>query len=518
MFKITIKNYRCFSETAPAIIEFSKGFTAFVGANNSGKSSLLRFFLEFRQLFNRLEQPQYYIPNTEINFNLTFVEDWTEIFNNTNQHDIIVEIINERANSGEISKIDLLIRREHSNSAKMCCWVNHGNEKFISVSRHSSTELNIGGNRIIPINSNAFESLANVIRNSLYVGPFRNAITEGSASYYDITVGTSFISQWDYWKTGASRSQNIAAQQVADDIAHIFEFQRFEINATPDKKSLQVIADGKPYRLRELGAGLAQFIIVFGNVANRKPALLLIDEPELNLHPSLQMDFLTSLASYTSFGVMFASHSVGLARSVSDRIYTFRKINGNGTVKPFDQTPNYAEFVGEMSFSSFKEIGCDRVLLVEGVTEAKAIQQFLRLMKKDHTTVLLPLGGSQMIRGGVTQELNELSRLSQNVSVLIDSERDTDGAPLIKEREEFIADCKKLGFKTHVTKLRAFENYFCESAIKAEKGPAFRALTPFEKLNDAPQRWAKSDNWRIARRMTLDEVKATDIGQFLDHI
>src|SRR6185295_7592740 len=142
----------------------------------------------------------------------------------------------------------------------------------------------------------------------------------------------------------------------------IFDFIRFEINATPDKKALQVIIDGKPYRLRELGAGLAQFIIVFGNVANRKPALLLIDEPELNLHPSLQIDFLTSLAAYTEYGVVFASHSVGLARAVSDRIYTFQKIGDSGTVKLFEQTPNFAEFIGEMSFSSFKEIGCDRML------------------------------------------------------------------------------------------------------------------------------------------------------------
>jgi hypothetical protein len=356
------------------------------------------------------------------------------------------------------------------------------------------------------------------LSNCLYVGPFRNAISEGSGAYYDIAIGTSFISNWDSWKTGASRQQNFAAQQVADDIAHIFDFNHFEINASPDKKALQVIINRKPHRLRELGAGLAQFIIVFGNVANKKPTLLLLDEPELNLHPSLQIDFLTSLTSYASYGVMFASHSVGLARAVSDRIYTFQKINDCGTVKPFEQTPNYAEFIGEMSFSSFKEVGCDRVLLVEGVTEVKAIQQFLRHLRKDHTTVLLPLGGSQMIRGGVQQELHELSRLSQNVTVLIDSEREIENAPLQKEREEFIKDCEALGFKTHVTKLRAFENYFPEHAIKAEKGALFRALIPYEKLSDAPQGWAKSDNWRIARRMTKDELLATDVGVFLNQI
>src|SRR6185312_17145221 len=108
-------------------------------------------------------------------------------------------------------------------------------------------------------------------------------------------------------------------------------------------------------------------------------------------------------------------------------------------------------FVGEMSFSSFKEVGCDQILLVEGVTEVKAVQQFLRALRKDHTTVLLPLGGSQLIRGGVQQELQELTRLSSNVGVLIDSERESSSAALSRERQAFVADCQALGFKVQIT-------------------------------------------------------------------
>jgi predicted ATPase len=48
---LTLKNYRCFADEAPLRIEVRRGFTALVGANNSGKSSLLRFFFELRQLF-----------------------------------------------------------------------------------------------------------------------------------------------------------------------------------------------------------------------------------------------------------------------------------------------------------------------------------------------------------------------------------------------------------------------------------------------------------------------------------
>src|SRR5712691_2649726 len=59
-------------------------------------------------------------------------------------------------------------------------------------------------------------------------------------------------------------------------LARIFGYERLEINASDNKQTLQVVADGRPYRLRELGAGLAQFLVVFGNVAIRRPSLLLI--------------------------------------------------------------------------------------------------------------------------------------------------------------------------------------------------------------------------------------------------
>jgi AAA15 family ATPase/GTPase len=42
--EITLKNYRCFSEANPARFRLRDGFTAFIGLNNAGKSTVLKFF------------------------------------------------------------------------------------------------------------------------------------------------------------------------------------------------------------------------------------------------------------------------------------------------------------------------------------------------------------------------------------------------------------------------------------------------------------------------------------------
>ena len=99
-----------------------------------------------------------------------------------------------------------------------------------------------------------FDTLAKV----LYVGPFRNAINEGAGDHYDLAIGSKFISTWDEWKNGSEHAKNRAIGRVTEDLRKIFEFRSLEINATPNNKTLKVFIDQKPYRLEELGAGLAQ--------------------------------------------------------------------------------------------------------------------------------------------------------------------------------------------------------------------------------------------------------------------
>jgi len=370
-----------------------------------------------------------------------------------------------------------------------------------------------------PVSCQPFLDSFSSFQNCLFAPAFRNAINEGAGSYYELAVGTSLVALWDQWKAGDTREAKKAIQRVTKDIRHIFGFASLEINASANGKTLEVVVDGRPYRLSDLGAGLSQFVILFANVAIKRPSMILLDEPELNLHPSLQIDFLTSLASYTTTGcVMFATHSLGLARAVADRVFSFTATAEGTVVTPFERTPNYAEFAGELSFSSFRELGFATLLLVEGPSEVKAVQQFLRLLRRDHEVVVLHLGGSSTISAGRTIELTELKRITTSVAVLIDSERAEPRADLDSARTQFIEDCGKLGFKTCVTDLRAFENYFPDRAIKTVFGEKYRALAPYERLKDLTLAWGKADNWRIAREMTKVELLGTDIGKFLDSL
>jgi predicted ATPase len=513
---LRVKNYRCFADEAPLEIQIAPGFTAFVGPNNSGKSTLLRLFYELRSLFASLGQENNlanFSVNGAIQAGAMGIDDSMEVFHNRNERPLSLDLELPITAEHQLRRVVVTTSRQEPH-----IWRGHlldQNGRGLKKGGGSGNMMLFepeGANRHYQYSVMSFLDMARAVSNSMYVGPFRNALNEGAGQYFDMQIGTSFIAQWDAWKSGTQRTVNELTHRITDDLRHIFGYERLEIGASSDNKTLQLYVDGKPYRLRELGGGFAQFTVVLASVAMRRPDLLLIDEPELNLHPSLQADFLTSLASYAKHGVLFATHSVGLARTLGERIYSFRREGNHSVVKPFGQDTHFAEFLGEMSFSSFKELGHDSILLAEGVTEVRTMQQFLRKLGLDHKVVVIPLGGDQLIRGNRVSELSELGRLSNNIAVIIDSERAHATSALEPYRSAFLRACDTLKFRTHTTDLRAIENYFTDQSIAAIAGSGVKALSPFEKFDG---RWSKADNWRLAREMTKHELMATDVGQFL---
>lgn len=368
-----------------------------------------------------------------------------------------------------------------------------------------------------------FTNLFNKIRplsQSIYIPSFRNVINiGGQGKYFDIEIGTEFVKNWRIWKTGNNPRQQRKIQEVNRDIKEIFGFNSLEINDSADGSTLILNINEKSYRLNEIGSGIAQFIVVLVNTKMLEPTFILIDEPELNLHPSLQLKFLMTLGSYAKEGVLFATHSIGLTRSVSERIYSIVKDgNDRAIIHEFDQTPTLSEFLGELSFSGFKDLGFEKILLVEGVNDIKTVQQFLRKLEKDTKIVPLPLGGSQMINASREHELSEILRISDNISALIDSERNAEEQPLSKDRQAFVNICNKLNIDICVLERRSIENYLTQEAIQKIKGASYSALEQYQKLEELNPGWGKAENWRIAKEMSFEEISNTDLGKFLNNL
>jgi len=521
---ITLKNYRCFADGEPARIRIQAGVLAFVGPNNSGKSSLLRFFYELRPLFEAFRNRQSMLQLAGGSFSTPYlgVEDHREIFSDSTRRPLSIELEFNASKSDEVSRVKLFAEPDSPTVWRAEFRFGPGDlqaARMEGAPDGQTIRYYLAGSQSpFMLNLQNMPMVLGVLAGAFYVGPFRNAISEGGGAYYDLSIGTDFIKQWDQWKNAGDKTHMRAIQQVTEDIAAIFDYQRLEINAAQSATRLQIVADGRPYRLRELGAGISQFIVLLGNLAVKRPPLLLIDEPELNLHPRLQTRFISRLEEYASYGLAFATHSIGLARTSANRIMACMRDGDHSIIRDFEAVRSLPELVGELSFSAYRELGYDLLLLVEGVTDVKVVQQWLRLLHGDHKAVVVPLGGSAMITSNRNHELQELGRLANRVAVLIDSERSSAGEALAPERSAFLADCTAQQFLAHATDYRAIDNYLPDHAIKAAFGESKSALAPFESLATRNNGWAKAESWRAAKLMTKDELSASDVGQFLGRI
>ncbi len=92
---LTIKNYRCFGDEHPARIAVRDGFTAIIGVNNSGKSTLLKMLYEFRDVFKKLSNGK--TLTDALNGLQAFgvvapALDKTEFFHNGNRRDLTIDL------------------------------------------------------------------------------------------------------------------------------------------------------------------------------------------------------------------------------------------------------------------------------------------------------------------------------------------------------------------------------------------------------------------------------------------
>lgn len=507
MLRVNLSNYRCFYGHCGVELNLEEGKTfAIVGKNNTGKSALMRFFFELRNLLinfssgNNIPEGDYSVVTIESGPSLGGVQgiygigDAVQIFPN---QDIETPVLF----SFQWSGFECAFRIFKTGAV----W---------NVQKRYLTKK---------ITSEIISNLNNIFQRTLYVGAHRNLVNQsaGGGGYYDLSVGSAFVAEWNGLKNGPDIEQAKLAHKAEDLVRDLLGWDSISINMSSDGNQLLVSTSKARFALTELGTGVSELVLCIITAAIKKPSWIFIDEPESHLHPALQVKFISALEQLASCGVVFTTHSIGLARTAADSILVMQQDKeGRSYLRPFEAARNYSELMGELQFSQFHDLGFDTILLCEGVTEVKTLRQFLRLWGLDSSVMLVPLGGTALIDPKRVDELSEFKRFGVKIFVLVDSERLTSEGTL-PQRTKFVSVCESLFGVGHAiqTDRRATENYFPLRAIRAAKrSEKYRELGPFENGESVTPFWGKNQNWRVAAEMRKEDLSDTDLARFFDFI
>lgn len=135
--------------------------------------------------------------------------------------------------------------------------------------------------------------------------------------------------------------------------------------------SLEV--EGKTIAIDRLGGGFRRVIVILLYALHPDYSVILIDEPEIHLHPSLIKKLVSLLSSDNINQIVATSHSPLVIRASNlSQVYRVLKDDRGSHVywlgnkdRPFDRT----RLVQELNADNLEMFFADKVLLVEGVSD-----------------------------------------------------------------------------------------------------------------------------------------------------
>ncbi|MCX6897745.1 MAG: AAA family ATPase, partial [Verrucomicrobia bacterium] len=266
--------------------------------------------------------------------------------------------------------------------------------------------------------------------------------------------------------------------------------------------------EAKWFQADDCGLGLRDLLIMLYFAVAPEHEVVLIEEPENHLHPEFQHRLIKFLRDTSNKQFFITTHSnVFLSTHFADQVFMCRLSDS----VQVENTTSRAAMLTELGYSISDNLVSDLVVLCEGPTDKLVLEEFFQ--KKGFTEKfsikVWPLGGDIMDQLDLS-----VFGISYQVIALIDGDPGSS-----KIRRRFIEKCNELKLPVHQLRRYALENYLSIRAIGAVMGaqmpPNITELHPNKRVSDQLGFEVKKNGLRIAKEMTLEDIKGTDFEEFL---
>ena len=278
--------------------------------------------------------------------------------------------------------------------------------------------------------------------------------------------------------------------------------------------SLVVCDGGLRLDIKRTGTGCQQIVLLAFKLFESESPLLLIDEPEVRLHPTIQKKLVEYLANLSDHVSVISTHSPFMLSACSRQGVSLTRLTRDGAGcwtegQVLDRSHKSLALLRDLGVSASDVLQVRYVIWVEGPSDVIYLRGWLAAWISVYPGELVPLegidfafafyGGKLLAHVGISDDdgvegarsLMDLLMLCRQGTVVIDSDKSSEGdqmgAKAIKLR--VLEECNKSNsIDCWITAGREIENYLPAKAIErifGDKLEAEMTFSDFEGIDDA---------------------------------